>query len=474
MKLRKWPSEAIGSALLKYQNGVRNFLVLATPGAGKTTMSSVLTERLFKLNLIDLVICITPSVSVKNGFYHDLSAFTGEPMHGGLGARGSVITYQSLSYLKKDFWEIFKQHRIFVIFDEIHHCSGNDQFPGNAWGQALLGEIKENAVHTLSLSGTPWRSDNIPVALANYDKNNLVLPDYVYGLQSAVVDKVCRAPKILAIDNNGIMVRKQTEDKPERFDGISKLIKGSSISFQQILDCEPILKYTLKKAIDLLSLAKSTSPNAAGLVVASNIQHANLIYKILNLELRQSAILVSHKVPNAADLIDEFKFSSIDWIVSIGMISEGTNIPRLQVCCHLSRIKTELYFRQVLGRILRTTTNSKETGHMIILAEDALLSYANRIAEDLPMESATLKVISPKQDELTESAASEVHESDSCYLWGNKADDSEFEALTECALSESRLEAECGGDHITNSTSEISLFGSFLERLITLKLCQLN
>ena len=221
-------------------------------------------------------------------------------------------------------------------------------------------------------------------------------------------------------------------------------------------------------------MAKSTSPNAAGLVVASNIQHANLIYKILNLELRQSAILVSHKVPNAADLIDEFKFSSIDWIVSIGMISEGTNIPRLQVCCHLSRIKTELYFRQVLGRILRTTTSAQEAAHMIILAEDSLLSYANRVAEDLPMESATLKVISPAQYELTETATSEEYESDSGDPWNNKTDDSVIKLLAEGPLSDARLEPECGGDHIRNSTSEISLFGSFLDRLITLKLCQLN
>lgn len=224
----------------------------------------------------------------------------------------------------------------------------------------------------------------------------------------------------------------------------------------------------------MLSLAKSTSPNAAGLVVASNIQHANLIYNILNIELCQSAILVSHKVLNAADLIDEFKSSSRDWIVSIGMISEGTNIPRLQVFCHLSRIKTELYFRQVRGRILRTTTNTKETGYMVILAEDALLSYANRVAEDLPMESATLKVISPAQDELTETATSEEYESDSGDPWNNKTDESLDACLTDDSVLEAERDTEYGGDHIINPTSEISLFSSFFDRLITLKLCQLN
>ena len=43
------------------------------------------------------------------------------------------------------------------------------------------------------------------------------------------------------------------------------------------------------------------------------------------------------------------------WIISVGMISEGTDIPRLQICCHLSLIRTELHYRQVLGRVLRMT-----------------------------------------------------------------------------------------------------------------------
>ncbi|MFT4929206.1 MAG: superfamily II DNA or RNA helicase, partial [Phenylobacterium sp.] len=52
-------------------------------------------------------------------------------------------------------------------------------------------------------------------------------------------------------------------------------------------------------------------------------------------------------------LANKIQCDYIQWVVSVGMISEGTDIPRRQVCCHLSRVKTELDFRQVLGRILR-------------------------------------------------------------------------------------------------------------------------
>jgi superfamily II DNA or RNA helicase len=73
------------------------------------------------------------------------------------------------------------------------------------------------------------------------------------------------------------------------------------------------------------------------------------------------------------------------------MISEGTNIPRLQVCCHLSRIKTELHFRQILGRILRVTGELNQEACLFMPAEKTLIEYAYRVAEDIPQENATVR-----------------------------------------------------------------------------------
>nr|WP_234933824.1 hypothetical protein [Vibrio anguillarum] len=66
------------------------------------------------------------------------------------------------------------------------------------------------------------------------------------------------------------------------------------------------------------------------------------------------------------------------------MISEGTDIPRLQVCCHLSFVKTELYFRQVLGRILRTNASSNQQAWLYTFAEESLVSFAEQIEKDIP------------------------------------------------------------------------------------------
>ncbi|MFO1370156.1 MAG: DEAD/DEAH box helicase family protein [Marinagarivorans sp.] len=85
MRLRSWQTRCINHALSVYKSGQRHFLSVATPGAGKTGMASTLAKRLFQDDLIDLVICLTPSQVVKASFIQDLSTVTGRSMSGGLG-----------------------------------------------------------------------------------------------------------------------------------------------------------------------------------------------------------------------------------------------------------------------------------------------------------------------------------------------------------------------------------------------------
>ncbi|MGC3835674.1 hypothetical protein ACPSKX_16265 [Moritella viscosa] len=54
------------------------------------------------------------------------------------------------------------------MFDEIHHCSGNSALDANAWGMEILTKIQDHAAYTLALTGTPWRSDSLPISLARY------------------------------------------------------------------------------------------------------------------------------------------------------------------------------------------------------------------------------------------------------------------------------------------------------------------
>lgn len=68
----------------------------------------------------------------------------------------------------------------------------------------------------------------------------------------------------------------------------------------------------------------------------------------------------------------------------------GYGYPRLQVCCYLSRIRTELHYRQVLGRVLRRMGESDDQAWLFMLAEPTLRRFAERIADDLPDDLAVL------------------------------------------------------------------------------------
>lgn len=279
-RLRSWQSGCIERALKAYRNGQRHFLSVATPGAGKTVMASALADRLFRADEIDLVICLTPSQAVRTSFEIDLARLTGLSMTGGLGSHGSVMTYQAMRHLPQHYWKLLSSHRVLVIFDEIHHCGGADDTPGNSWGEAVLNQLHDRACYTLSLSGTPWRSDELPVAFARYSRpDGRLEPDFVYSLAQAIQERVCRLPQIIVIDNDGIAVRKSAPEKPTTaiYHGIQELLSEADLPYQMLLENSALLSHVLLRAISQLKLVQKSAPRAAGLIVASSIEHAHVI-----------------------------------------------------------------------------------------------------------------------------------------------------------------------------------------------------
>ncbi len=382
MTLRGWQSECISQAMAKYSAGSNHFLCLATPGAGKTRMAATLAHNLLQAGMVDLVLCFSPSIIVSNDFQEALETHTQYRMDGLLGSKGRSLTYQSMLHLEDSFWALFKAHRVFVIFDEIHHCAGHCLENANAWGQKIIQNIQGRAAFTMALTGTPWRSDRIPIALSSYCQNQHIFCDFKYGLTQAVKDNVCRTPKITLIDNDRVLVKRGTETK--KYSSFAELLKLSNCSYQQLIDNEDLIVYLLKQSSKKLTQLRKHHVNAGGLIVAASVEHAHKIASILQRHLGESARIATYMEDNAQHTINVFKNSAESWIISVGMISEGTNIPRLRVCCHLTRVKTELHFRQVLGRILRADENNNGDSFLYMPAEPSLIEYATRVAEEIP------------------------------------------------------------------------------------------
>lgn len=472
MQLRHWQHQAVTHCLSRFRDGQAHFLCLATPGAGKTYMASTVAQKLLECGEVDFVFCFSPSINISNSFQATLESVLGHRLDGRLGAKGNVLTYQSMLKLDQSYWSLLKSHRTLVIFDEIHHCAGDNLGNANAWGQKIIQYIQGKATFTLALTGTPWRSDRIPIALTSYCREGKVHCDFIYGLDQAIEDGVCRSPKITAIDNDKISVkRNNTETVYSSFDN---LLKNSNCTYQQLLENRVLIRYLIELSQKSLHSIRKSNPNAGGLIVAASVEHALLISTILESTSHETPTVVTYMHEDSQTAIQQFRDSNTQWIVSVGMISEGTDIPRLQVCCHLTRVKTELYFRQVLGRVLRVQKCSREAAIFIMPAEPKLIEYAQRVAEDIPDTNAISirfmeEGVIPELTQQNEQAISPIKEE-------NFTEESAFELGF---INSPPVTISINEPHNENAAipfnslaetyeSSIGLFGRFKKRMISL------
>lgn len=477
MKLRQWQADCINKALKQYLHGNSHFLALATPGAGKTLMASELADQLLKNNLVDLIICFSPSSIVSQDFTESLQLRIKERFDGLMGARGRSLTYQNLQYLDINFWQLFERYRVFVIFDEIHHCAGSNIDNANAWGEQIILNIQDKAEYTLALTGTPWRSDAAPIVLSNYMyPSNKISCDYIYGLAEAIQDNVCRIPQIIAVDNNNISV--VNEDETKTFTSFKCLLSQSIIPYQEIIENEAVIKYVISSAYKKLISIRATNPDAAGLIVASSVEHARQISALMKVCFSEDTIVVTYRESEPTSIIQQFRHAQTKWIISVGMISEGTNIPRLQVCCHLTNIKTEMHFRQILGRILRMTNSKNQEAIMYMPAEPKLLEYAYRVKQDVPFEADVVKFEKMKsriendiEDEVTDTLTFDKTRT------SNIKTELKFNGFNNIVEHESIDEMSViAEEHFLTSSYEkvVNIFGQFKQESIALGLSELR
>ncbi len=379
--LRGWQQHCLEQAIIAYQ-AQPHFLVLACPGAGKTKLAAHVAKQLITNDQIDYVVCFSPSRIVASGIEEAFKSVLERPFHGRLGSVGASRTYHSLISANQLINDL-RNSRVLVVFDEIHHCAGDGVSESNSWGLHLLTSIQELATYTLSLTGTPWRTDTLPLPFARYaDPEGNILCDFSYGLAEAIRDGVCRMPKVTAIDIEDITVKRQQEFTTHQ--DIAALLESGKLGYRDLIKHPEIIEYLLGKGVSKLAELRQASPRAGGLIVASSYEHALQIQELLASVFGKMATVVSCYQDDSADLIDDFKNGETEWIISIAMIAEGTDIPRLQVCCHLTDVTTELYFRQITGRVIRTTPDQENQAYLYMLAEPSLVEYAERLNEDVP------------------------------------------------------------------------------------------
>ncbi|MCE0734500.1 DEAD/DEAH box helicase family protein [Halomonas sp. G15] len=230
--LRPWQSACLDQALETLSPRHPHFLCQATPGAGKMRLAAELAKALMARGDIDHVLYCGPTRAVVKAAVETLQAVLDRPMHGQLGAAGAGLTYHALPGRLDALKHLGHRYRVLLIWDESHHAAGHIGGEGpNQWGMALMA-LERQMTYTMALSGTPWRTDGSCLPLLRYlevadappeseatlpaypagsaksgsaaSTTQMLLPDFVYTLQDAIRDGVCRYPRVQLVDNRAI------------------------------------------------------------------------------------------------------------------------------------------------------------------------------------------------------------------------------------------------------------------------------
>jgi len=144
----------------------------------------------------------------------------------------------------------------------------------------------------------------------------------------------------------------------------------------------------LSKAVDQLRTIRSApferggQPDAGGLVIAIDQEHALGISRLLRDRFGVPADVVVSDDPGASKKIAEFSTNNRPWLVSVRMVSEGVDIPRLRVGVFSTTTSTELFFRQAVGRFVRWQAGrSNQKAYVYIPDDPRLRAHAFAIAE---------------------------------------------------------------------------------------------
>src|SRR3954467_6493870 len=380
--LRAWQEEAVAAVLAHPQ---RSFLASATPAAGKTTFGLNVAHRMLAERRVARVCVVAPTTHIARQWAADAARYgiDLEPHRPKSAApeprdrHGVAVTYQTLAAGPAVHRRRCAEAPTLLIADEPHHMCEQA-----AWGRSARSAF-EDARFRLLLSGTPFRSDNTPIPWIAYDEEGVSRADFAYGYTDALLDGVCRPVTFHTYDGD---MEWMSDGRRRRADfSVALPAAEAARRLRTALDPEgDWMEHVLRDAhAELAALRAGPHPQAGGLVVAIDKEHADRLADRLARVAGERPEIVTSDAADASQRIQRFAAGSGSWLVSVLMVSEGVDIPRLRVGVYATSARTELFFRQVVGRFIRRTPAPKDQmSHLFLPSDPTLKRLATQIEEE--------------------------------------------------------------------------------------------
>ncbi|HET9029759.1 MAG TPA: DEAD/DEAH box helicase family protein [Candidatus Aquilonibacter sp.] len=381
LPLRRWQREAFEVWSCARP---KDALIVATPGAGKTRFAARLAHAALADRFVRRLFIVVPREHLKAQTAIALAQAGIRVDHrfenatGGLASdvHGAVITYQQLAAAPSLYRKLTTVPTL-VVLDEIHHAGD-----AATWGSALR-EAFGGAAHRISLSGTPFRSDGSAIPFVNYRAGECI-PDFSYDYADALRDGVCRPLMFPLQGGYAEWVGKDGELHKASFDQALRSKSRMSERLRTVLVHEAWIGDVVEKAHQrLLEIRRTEAPDAGGLMIAMNQEHARFLAGLLRGRTGVEPTIVLSDEDHASRKIASFARSGDPWIVAVHMVSEGVDIPRLRVGVYGSNVVTEMYFRQFCGRFVRAAGSGRQHAFVYLPDDTRLRELAARVTADV-------------------------------------------------------------------------------------------
>jgi superfamily II DNA or RNA helicase len=383
-RLRAWQQAALDEYL---RRDPRDFLTVATPGAGKTTYALLLASNLLERRVVERVVVVAPTEHLKTQ-WAQAAAKVGIPLDPDFsGAKGLTssdylgiaVTYAGVAANTLLYRRRVEDRRTLVILDEVHHAGDS-----LSWGESVR-EAFEPAARRLALTGTPFRSDINPIPFVTYAPGADGVPrsaaDTVYGYGDALRDNVVRPVLFLAYSGR-MRWRTRAGDEVSAVLGADQAKGVTQQAWRTALDPHgEWIPQVLRAADRRLTEVRKHVPDAGGLVIASDQSKARAYAQQVQAITGHKPVVVLSDDPKAGERISEFSAGDDRWMVAVRMVSEGVDVPRLMVGVYATSTSTPLFFAQAVGRFVRARRRG-ETASVFLPSVPLLLRLAGELEEE--------------------------------------------------------------------------------------------
>lgn len=377
-KPRRFQSDVITAVLDGINFGRPTTVVMASPGSGKTLAYQAVATELYRAGVAPLVAVYTPRLALAqqcetgwlwqdtSGDLHGehklfdptrrIGRITHVPNRAPLTRAaaegcGFVTTFAALT-TKPDLhleWARQNEGQFLLVIDEAQFCGADGvRDGGGTQAGARVAAMARYAAHTILLTGTPYRSDDLPLVLAEYEEAIDGHRKLVWHAEATYRDGIADH-YLRQFDATLDLIKVKWKNERE-YD-----LSTDGSNLMEVLRKPETWQPIVDEVVAALRERQLSYAAYRGLIMCMEQQDAVRVLNYLRdrYPSLKVDIAISDHAEDAEDALRKFKVESKDILVTVKKAFIGYNCPEITVVGLLTHYRHYGFLDQGVGRGLR-------------------------------------------------------------------------------------------------------------------------